>query len=152
MNDLDAYITKRESQILSAKKIIEYHDGKPLVDLVNFNMDCINVYTWQKFNLNSNAFTELVSSGNLALISNDSIKNYLLDLEAINQKLKYTEEHFRYDAEQLLYGPVYSILDMNPTVENFTYQVSNGNAGSNVEMPRENFELLLKNCFTNSIL
>ncbi|WP_406682984.1 DUF6090 family protein [Seonamhaeicola sp. MEBiC1930] len=144
LNDLDSYISKRESQVKSAKNVIEYHDGKPLTDLVNFNIDCINVYTWQKFNLNSNAFTELVSSGNLALISNDSIKNYLLDLESMNQKLKYTEEHFRYDSEQLLYGPVYSKLDMNPTVENFVYQVSNGNAGKNVEMPRENFELLLK--------
>jgi hypothetical protein len=144
LRDLEAIITRRESQIVSAKDVIDYHNGKPLEDLVDFNMKCIDVYLWKKFNLNNNAFNELVGSGNLALISNDSIKNGLLNLESINNNLKLTEEHFRYDTENLLYEPVFELLDMYPTVESFSFHVSNGAQGIDKELPRKDFEALIK--------
>ena len=92
----------------------------------------------------NNTFQELTNSGNLALISNDSIKYTLLNLETLYKKLKYEEEHFRYDAEVLLYEPSYKVLDLNPVVKKYTYQVSKGQAGEDVELPRANFELMVK--------
>jgi len=41
------------------------------------------IYSWQKFWQNNNTFQELVNSGNLALISNDTIKKKLLDIESL---------------------------------------------------------------------
>ena len=108
-------------------------------------MDIVNVYTWQKFFQIDNTFQELTNSGNLSLISNDSIKNSLLNLETLYKKLKYEEEHFRYDSEVMLYEPSYGILDINKLVKNFTYQVTNGQEGEHVELPKANFEALLKN-------
>ena len=142
--EMDRYITTRNSRIESANYVLEHFEGKPLTDLNAFAFHTTNIYIWQKFTQQDNTFQELVNSGNLALISNDSIKDGLLNLQALYKKLKNEEEHFRYDAEVLLYEPSYAVLDLNPIVKNFTYQVTEGQAGEDVELPRENYETMLK--------
>jgi len=144
INEIKNYIDIRTKRITSANNVIEYFEGKPLTNLNEFNSDIVNIYTWRKFYQINNTFQELTNSGNLALISNDSIKNTLLNIETLYKKLKYEEEHFRYDAEVMLYEPSYEILDLNPIVKNYTYQMSNGRAGKNVNLPKANFELMLK--------
>ena len=144
INEIQDYIDIRSRRIVSANKVIEHFEGKPLTGLDEFNRNIVNIYTWRKFYQINNTFQELTNSGNLALISNDSIKNTLLNLETLYKKLKYEEEHFRYDAEVLLYEPSYGVLDLNPIVKNFTYQVTEGQAGENVKLPRENYEAMLK--------
>lgn len=142
--ELDEYIAVRNSRIESANKVLEHFEGKPLTDLNDFAFHTTNIYIWQKFTQQDNTFQELVNSGNLALISNDSIKNGLLNLQSLYKKLKNEEEHFRYDAEVLLYEPSYAVLDLNPIVKNFTYQVSKGQAGENITLPKANYEAMLK--------
>jgi hypothetical protein len=142
--ELNEYIDVRNSRIESANRVLEYFEGKPLNDLNDIAFHTTNIYIWQKFTQHDNTFQELVNSGNLALISNDSIKNGLLNLQALYKKLKNEEAHFRYDAEVLLYEPSYSVLDLNPIVKNFTYQVTNGQAGENVDLPKANYETMLK--------
>ena len=143
--EIDKYIETRNSSTVSATKILEYFEGKPIAEPDSFNFHAVNVYTWQKFFQIDNTFQELTNSGNLSIISNDSIKNGLLNLETLYKKLKYEEEHFRYDSEVMLYEPSYGILDINALVKNFTYQVTNGQAGEHVSLPKENYETLLKN-------
>lgn len=142
--ELDKYITVRNSRIASANYVLEYFEGKPLTDLNAFAFHTTNIYIWQKFTQQDNTFQELTNSGNLALISNESIKNGLLNLQALYKKLKNEEEHFRYDAETLLYEPSYGVLDLNPIVKNYTYQVTNGKAGENIALPRANYETMLQ--------
>jgi len=144
ISELDKYIAIRNSRIESANIVLEHFEGLPLTDLNDFALHTTNIYIWQKFSLHDNTFQELVNSGHLALISNDSIKNGLLNLQALYKKLKNEEAHFRYDAEVLLYEPSYGVLDLNPIVKNFTYQVTKGQAGENIKLPRENYETMLK--------
>ena len=145
IKNINNFIETRDSQILSSNAILEYYEGKPLTNLNDFSNHSLNVYTWKKFYQTNNTFLELTNSGNLALISNDSIKNNLLNLDALYKELKGEEEHFRFDSELLLYEPSFNILDLNPITKKFTYNVSNGQAGENVELPRINFENILKN-------
>ena len=142
--ELDKYITVRNSRIASANYVLEHFEGKPLTDLNAFAFHTTNIYIWQKFTQQDNTFQELTNSGNLALISNDSIKNGLLNLQALYKKLKNEEEHFRYDAETLLYEPSYGVLDLNPIVKNYTYQVTDGKAGENIALSRANYETMLQ--------
>lgn len=142
--EIDNYITTRSSQIVSAKEVLNYFEGKPLNDLNEFNRHAVNVYTWQKFFQINNTFQELTNSGKLAIISSDSIKNGLLNLETLYKKLKYEEEHFRYDSEVMLYEPSYGLLDINSMVKNLTYQLSNGQQGENVKLSVKDFIELLK--------
>ena len=144
IEELDRYISVRNDRIASANKVLEHFEGKPLEDLSDFAYHTTNIYIWQKFTQQDNTFQELINSGNLALISNDSIKDGLLNLQALYDKLKNEEAHFRYDAEILLYEPSYGVLDLNPIVKNFTYRVTGGQAGEDIELPRENYEAMLK--------
>ena len=68
----------------------------------------------------------------------------MLNLDALYKELKGEEEHFRFDSELLLYEPSFNILDLNSLTKKFTYNISNGQVGENVELPRVNFENLLK--------
>jgi len=143
--EINQYIETRSSKIASANKVLEYYEGKPLMDLNDLNFHATNVYIWYKFTLQDNTYQELINSGNLTLISNDSIKMGLLNLQSLYDKLKNEESHYRYDVELLLYEPAYKMLDMNDLIKNFSYQVSKGNDGVNVELSRTNYENMLKN-------
>lgn len=137
------YITTREKAINSANTIISHYEGEPITDLETFNVHTVNIYTWQKFTQINNTFQELVNSGNLALISNDSIKGTLLNLESLYNTLKNEEAHFRYDTEILLYEPQYNMMDMNPIVQNYMYQVSNGAMGERRKLSEKEFGNML---------
>lgn len=142
--NINSVIETRNSQIKSATTVLEYYEGKPLTDLNDFNNNILNVYIWHKFYQNNNTFLELINSGNLALISNDSIKNNLLNQDALYKELKGEEDHYRFDTEVLLYEPSFSVLDINPLTKKYMFDASNGQVGENVELSRENFETLLK--------
>ena len=143
LNSLDDYIERRTGQIAAATTILEHHDGKPISNYVEFNMQCVSIYAWQRYNLSDNTFQELVNSGNLALISNDSIKNLLLNLESKYKEMKDGEDHFRYDAENLLYKSSYEKLDMYPTVKSFLFQVTGGQQGEDVPLDQQHFRGIL---------
>ena len=85
-----------------------------------------------------------MNSGNLALISNDSIKNVFLNMETLYKVMKDEEEHFRFDSELLLYEPNYNMIDLNPVVKTFTHNMTNGAAGEKVPLPTEQYDAMLK--------
>jgi DNA-binding Lrp family transcriptional regulator len=157
ISELDQFIVVRNSQIESAQNILQHYQGTPIMDVNSFNKDVINIYTWKRFFQINTTFQELTNSGNLALISNDSIKNGLLNMEALYKKIKYNEDHFRYDAEVTLYGPSYEMLDIDPMVKNYLYQVSGGEIGELAELSKSDFEKMLldikqKNGFAFAVL
>ncbi len=61
------------------------------------------VFVWNTFVPNNNTFKELLSSGNLSLITNDSIKNALLELDKRYAEIATGEEHMRREFEAYLY-------------------------------------------------
>jgi len=155
--DLESYIATRKQMIDNALLILEYFDGKELSDLSAFNELAVPIYSWQKYHLNNNSYQELINSGNLALLSNDSIKTMLLNLESIYKIMKSEEDHFRFDTEELIYRPLYEIMDLNRLVNNYAYQVSKGQEGENVTLTQKEFEpyfdnIKLKNGFAMAVL
>mgnify|MGYP000495333974 CR=1 FL=1 len=157
ISELDLFISARNAQIESANRVISHFEGKPIDDVNVFIKDIVDIYTWQRFFLIDNTFQELTNSGNLAIISNDSIKNALLNMQTMYKKIKYNEDHFRYDAEVTLYEPSYNMIDIYPLSKNYFYQITNGNMGENVKMKKEDFELMLtdlkqKNGFAFAVL
>lgn len=140
---IDNYIADREVAAKNAAKILEHYEGRPIGDFEVFASEAISIYTWRKFFQINNTFQELVNSGNLALISNDSIKNTLLNMETLYKVMKDEESHFRYDSEKLLYDPYFEKVDTNPIVKNFTYQVTGGQAGERIALNRSHFKNML---------
>ena len=80
--EMQNYLADRNEKIAAAERILEHFEGKPISDISAFNADGVNIYSWQKFYQSNNTFQELVNSGNLAIISNDEIKNVLLNIES----------------------------------------------------------------------
>lgn len=143
ITEIDDFILQRNEQVIAANNTIDHFEGKPVLDWNAFNKDIVNIYTWQRFFLIDNTFQELINSGNFGIIKNDSIKKGLQNLEMMYKKLKYNEDHFRYDAEVTLYQPSYEMLDINPMAKNFFYQVSGGKMGENILMKKELFGEML---------
>ena len=140
---IDQYIKDRDVAAINAAKILEHYEGKPIENHEAFAAEAISIYTWRKFFQINNTFQELMNSGNLALISNDSIKNTLLNMETLYKVMKDEESHFRYDSETLLYDPYFEKVDTNPIVKNFTYQVTGGQAGERIVLNDSHFEPML---------
>jgi len=159
---LDRYIEIRESMVNSAKIILDHFNGKPVEDIQLFNYHNFNVEIWQAFQRNNNTFLELVNSGNLTIISNDSIKNGLLNMDLIYKKILTDREHLKHDYEQYLYKPFFEYVDLDPLAQSFGYYAAKGKFDENLELSRSELNGLLKNktfkngfvlsIFTNSII
>ena len=159
---LDRYIEIRESMVNSAQIILEHFNGKPVENIQMFNYHNFNVEIWQAFQRNNNTFLELINSGNLTLISNDSIKNGLLNLDLIYKKILTDREHLKHDYEEYLYRPFFEHVDLDPLAQSFGYYATNGVFNKNLELSKEELDGLLKNnifkngfvlsIFTNSII
>jgi hypothetical protein len=143
--EMDRYLATRNEGIAAAQRIIGHFDGEPIEDASAFNTDGVSIYSWQRYYQINNTYQELVNSGNFALLSNDTIKHGLLDLEAQYMKMKGEEDHFRFDAETLLYHPLYETMDLNLIVMDAAYRASNGQMGKDDLVNPQSFEGFLKN-------
>jgi hypothetical protein len=108
-----------ENEILNSEEFVAYHFrkvqacSKLINDGAPTNIKEVQVYTdtyetvfdWKDFVPNNNTFKELLSSGNLSLIKNDSIKNGLLELEKNYASIAGSEYHMRREYEEYLYDP-----------------------------------------------
>jgi len=145
IQELNRYIQIRSKLIKNADTIIKHFEGEPVKDLEQFNALGVEIYSWQKFYQKNNTFIELLNSGNLSVISNDQIKNTLMNIETLYKKLKYEEDHYRFDTEENLYKPIYSTLDLNPMVNSYTFLMSNGTQGNDRPLTEDYY----KNYFQN---
>lgn len=153
IRELDRFIETRERRIESGQRIIDHFNGQPVDDLRAFAYDNVFVQVWQRYYQSINTYEELVNSGNLGLISSQEIKNGLLDLDLLYEKMKGDEDHMRFDFEGYVYAPFFDAVDIEPMSENFAYQVTGGQAGSEQPLSRSDIETLLqdhrfKNGFT----
>ena len=153
IRELDRFIETRERRIESGQRIIDYFNGRPLEDPLDFGYHNVFVQTWQRYYQNINTFEELVNSGNLGLISSQEIKNGLMDLDLLYEKMKGDEDHMRFDFEGYVYAPFFDAVDIEPMSENYGYIITKGQAGSQPPISRESIDVLLgdvklKNGFT----
>lgn len=153
IRELDRFIEIRERRIASGQRIIDYFNGRPLEDPLDFGYHNVFVQTWQRYYQNVNTYEELVNSGNLGLISSQEIKNGLMDLDLLYEKMKGDEDHMRFDFEGYVYAPFFDAVDIEPMSENYAYTVTQGQAGSQPQISRDDVNVLLgdirlKNGFT----
>ena len=144
IRELDRFIETRESRIESGQRIIDYFNGRPLEDLNDFGYHNVFVQTWQRYYQNINTYEELVNSGNLGIISSQEIKNGLMDLDLLYEKMKGEEDHMRFDFEGYVYRPFFDTVDIEPMSENYAYIITQGQAGSQPPLSRESIETMLR--------
>jgi len=143
--ELNTFITTREKSVSSAELVLDFFNTKKEVVPDEFNLNSLNVQIWYPFKKNDNTYQELINSGNLAIISNDSIKNMLINSQLGYKQIGFLEKHMQYDFENYIYPIYFSITDLESDISNYTFQVSNGTDGVRTELSKEKIELLLKN-------
>ncbi|PQJ76349.1 hypothetical protein BTO16_10555 [Polaribacter glomeratus] len=137
--EIDQFVDRRNSLINSANTVMGHFNGKQVNNWNSFNKHLVDIYTWQSFYLIDNTYQELKYSGNFAIISNDSIKNGVLNLDLLYKKLKNNENHWRNDAEQTLHPGSYEKHDINSMSKNYVFQLSNGKMGVRGNLTKESF-------------
>jgi len=143
--ELKTFITTREISVRSAETVLDFFNNKKEVVLDEFNLNSLNVQIWYPFKKNDNTYQELINSGNLAIISNDSIKDILINSQLGYKQIAFLETHMQYDFENYIYPIYFTTTDLESDITNYTFQVSNGTDGVRTELSKEKIELLLKN-------
>ncbi|APG59860.1 DUF6090 family protein [Christiangramia salexigens] len=150
--ELERYTKIRESIVNSAQIALEHFNGKPVENIQMFNYHTFNVGIWQEFQRNNNTFLELINSGNLTIISNDSVKNGL-NLDLIYKTIISNREHLRNDLEQYFYNPWFETVDLDPLAQSFVFYANNGEFDENIELSRQELDRLLNNkVFKNGLI
>ena len=115
--NLDSMIIERNNKVSSAKTLLTLQPPTTIEQLKEFDTLLWNVYGWTSFTPRTNTLDELISSGNLNIIKNDSIKFYLLSTKDINESIVIYREHMRREYDNYLYDRTQPILDLRPFLD-----------------------------------
>lgn len=110
---LDYLIEFRKKRISGDQKIIDLINGKSLANLTELTENVVNSLMEENFVPNNTTFSELSNSGNLNLISNDSIKLLLLELEELYKVNRLSIEHETNDYREYISKPAIHSLTID---------------------------------------
>jgi len=119
LTELERSIDRYSRAAHSAGVMISYFEATPITNLDSLNFHTIEVLYWKPFLRNNSTLRELISSGSLGILSDDSLKTNLLRMELAYDKIDAAQEHLRYDYEQYLYTPFFRIADMGQSYKDY---------------------------------
>ncbi|MCW8980862.1 MAG: DUF6090 family protein [Altibacter sp.] len=98
-----SFASYRFSKAQACSTLLNGNTPASIQDVEEYTNRYEQVFIWNTFQPNNNTFKELLSSGNMSLITNDSIKNALLELDKRYAEIATGEEHMRREFEAYLY-------------------------------------------------
>ena len=116
---LQLFASERVSSIQATDSIMTYFNTKKTLDLVAFNRHCVVVMVWMPTVKHDNTYQELLNSGNLSVISNKEIKEYLQNIQKKFEKVAFIESEMQQDFEQYLYDPFFNTADLQTSLLSF---------------------------------
>ena len=114
--NLDTIIKQRMDIVDSAIKLSRLKPPKTLIQLKTFDSLKMKVFGWRSYSPRTNTLDELISSGGLNKIKNDSIKLYLLSIKEKNGIVVIYREHMRHEYENYLYDRSAQIVKGGPFI------------------------------------
>lgn len=130
-SDLRLNITELERSIdmystagRSASVMIDCFERRHELSPDSFSYHTINVLYREPFHRNNSTMKELISSGNLGLLADDSLKNELLRMELGYDRIDFFQDHIRHDYEQYLYSTFFRIGDIGHTFKTYLAMVT----------------------------
>jgi len=115
--NLDSIIKQRWDIVYSAITLSNLKEPKTLIQLKSFDSLKNKVFGWRSYSPRTNTLDELISSGSLNKIKNDSIKLYLLSIKEKNGKVIVYREHMRHEYENYLYDRSTQIINGSPFID-----------------------------------
>jgi len=102
-SQLDTQITIRKKQSLSARALIKTIEHNE-INLDSFYNHYYYLFPFYRFSPNTNTLEEILNSSQLRLITDENIKNRLLELRGLYKEIKLNEEHVYEDRSAYLYS------------------------------------------------
>lgn len=102
----------------SAFTILKYYQGVPL-NVDSFYYAFMGVTFARHFTPNTNTFDEVISSSNMKLLSDQSIKSEILDLRTMYSQIKAQEDHMQHDLNEYLFNNATTTIDYAEVLELF---------------------------------
>ncbi|MBT8252614.1 MAG: hypothetical protein HKN00_13275 [Flavobacteriaceae bacterium] len=100
---LDSLISIRKKQRTSAQALIRFIESKEF-DLDSFYNHYYYIFPFYRFSPNTNTLEEVLNSSQLRLITDEDIKNRLLELRSLYTEIRLNEEHVYEDRTVYLYN------------------------------------------------
>ena len=113
ISSLDFLIEFRKDRLIGDQELIEHMNGNKINDLNKLSKYVVNSLMENNFSPNNTTFLELSNSGNLNLISNDSIKFLLLELEEVYKTNRLNIEHETFDYREYISKPVIKNINVD---------------------------------------
>ncbi|MGB5321640.1 DUF6090 family protein [Lutimonas sp.] len=153
IDELNNFVESRESCIASCDIVLDYYNTLVPLDLDHFNYHSLNIMIWYPFNQHDNTYQELLNSGNLAILSNKSIKNRLQNMQVGFKKIAFVEGEMQQDYESYLYDTYFSFTDLDRNLRNFEAQMDQENKQAIIQISEEEVRVLLNNMkFKNGVV
>jgi ribonucleotide reductase alpha subunit len=120
----DSIIKYRLLTAEAASKLLNFKPLENATDILNLEITINQVYARKTFIPTNNTYKELLSSGNLNYITNDSIKEYLMELDKMYVQIDNSEYHMYREYEEYLYNTsvenaeMLNLFDFQETAEN----------------------------------
>ena len=102
---LDNQLAIRKEKYKGTTKLISQINGAPITDLDELTYNVVNSLMEWRFTPNNGTYNELNSSGNLNIISNDSIKSLIMELQELYKTNTFAIEHETFDYQEYISKP-----------------------------------------------
>jgi len=119
----DTIIAFRANKSKVGARMLEFKKLETVQDIFELEGAIQTVFWWTTFIPTNNTYKELLSSGNLNFIKNDSIKDYLMELDKKYVQIENAEHHMRMEYEKYLYdtsilnGDILNVMDFQLSAE-----------------------------------
>ena len=112
IESLEYNIDFRQKKTLGTEKLINQINGQPIQDLNETTYNVVNTLYQERFQPSNVTYNDLVNSGNMNLISNDSIKIYLFELSLLYQQNIFNIEHETAEYDENISKSVFRLADI----------------------------------------
>ena len=148
VTSLSFLINFRKERIEGDLQLIEIIKGAPIDDVTEVTKNVVNSIMEQRFSPNNNTYHELSSSGNLNLITNDSIKSLLLELEELYKTNTFGIDHEGFDYREYISKPLAEHISLDQLIPVYLGKKTIDEQG----ITRESFNALFKsNLYKNGL-
>lgn len=112
LESLDYNLDFRRRKAAGMDKLLSQMNGAPIDDINELTFNIVNTVWSERFQPSNTTFKEIVSSGNVNLIHNDSIRTLLLEMELDYLVNTFFIEHETFDYQEYLSKPVFQSVDL----------------------------------------
>ena len=137
-SELIKIIDRRKSKTKSATIMENYYHTKKVDSLNLYYSHWTNVLFWETHNPSMVTFKELINSGKLSTLTNEKVKQLLLQIDYKYNQMFELRNHMYHDYTDYFYKPFGDIVDYENGLKVFL------EPNEDIELSREDVEIALK--------